>query len=334
MEHGSKRSVIKIHRRKRRSIIAAYVSGKLPLCQIMHPSRMSSKSRRQLTNLLNSTESKYYNKLRRVVPNRLKRPPLRDYIRGIVPVSDMLAPKKISDIPAKRKELDRIIKQQNFGTPNTPYNMFSDRNSTSSVRSIEKKAKLMLEVSNDTKLVLCDRPQHTEIVATNTSRISNSRLSNWSSKKESNSTQNTDCYNTSQSMSVVTGESIKMSHDTGDMKPGKLACAEYDSKKIKDCSEGLAECGRTEKSKGLRIQERTTPPSTIKRRNSQSVKLFEKEYFAQILKKHEYVEQRLIRQIIHLRKDRDKYRNAYNDLIKIHRILAERWFQFRQISVD
>lgn len=333
MEHGSKRSVIKKHRRKRRSIIAAYVSGKLPLCQIMHPSRMSSKSRRQLTNLLNSNESKYYTKLRRVVPNRLKRPPLRDYIRGIVPVSDMLAPKKISDIPAKRKELDRIVEQQNFGTPSTPYNMFSDRNRTSSVRSIEKKAKLMLEVSNNWKLVLCDRCQHTETTP-NTSRISNSRLSNWSSKKESNSTQNTDYYNTSQSMSTVTGESIKLSHDTGDMKPGKLICAEYDSKKVQDCSEGLAECGRTEKSKASRIQEHTTPPNTITRRNSQSVKLFEKEYFTQILKKHEYIEQRLIRQIIHLRKDRDKYKNAYNDLIKIHQILAERWFQFREISVD
>lgn len=328
MEDGSKRlTPIKKHRRKYRSVIAAYVSGKLPLCQIMHPSRLTSKSRRQQRLNLHSDERKYLAKLNRVIPSRLKRPPLKDYIKGVVPLSAMLGAEKISDIPATRKMLNRIVEQQNFGTPDT---LFSGRGrATASVRNTEK-AKSMLEVSS--KYSFSERSTQYKDTA-NTSKISDARLPSWTSRPESGCAQKIGGLDVSETPSTVAVEST-MAHETGDMKPSILAGSEFDLRTAKECDGAIVEYGRPDKSKASRMLEHPSTQNRLTRRYSASMKLLEREYFLKMLKSHEYVEQRLIRQIIYLRKDRDRYRNAYHDLVKIHKILAERWLQFRQLSID
>lgn len=82
-------------------------------------------------------------------------------------------------------------------------------------------------------------------------------------------------------------------------------------------------CPPSRHSAGPSLRWRTTSANFTKRQN-----------LLELIKSHENVEQCLVKQIIHLRRERDKYRHAYIDLVKIHKILANRWFQFKKINID
>lgn len=60
----------------------------------------------------------------------------------------------------------------------------------------------------------------------------------------------------------------------------------------------------------------------------------ERQNLLALIRSHENVEQCLVKQIVHLRRERDRYRHAYIDLVKIHKILANRWFQFKKLNID
>lgn len=351
MEHGGKKLVIKNGRRRFKSIIAAYVSGKLPLHKIVHPSRITEK---RLRHLMNDLDLNSYPKVvgRPLRANRRKRPLLRDYINGTVPVTAIMAPEKITDISAKKEERKKIAQVQNFSDGQDLYRSVSQTNSrhvkswwqsmaySTATSSSDESSSPFSPENNDTK---------------NDTRRITARSHSSEQFDESTKAAKTGTIPTTSALGTSIWTSIAGMNTEGsrattrtDLTIDDVEKEANDDKNLDSDSTVEGERQSTKDDHFISIKEELLPgEGDIKSKRSPDEKKWSinatepslspmhlQKYFVRLLKNHEYIEQRLLRQIICLRKDRDRYRNSYNNLRKIHKILADKWYQFRKISID
>jgi hypothetical protein len=367
MEDDSKKLVIKNGRRRSKSVIAAYVSGKLPLHKIVHPSRLTAKNiQRHLVNHLDLNSYTVPGKPLRA--NRTKRPLLRDYINGIVPVTAMLTPEKITDISTKREEQKKIAQVQNFPDWENLHRLSSQANKnfrswwkltncsagTSSVsdekslyqrreRNDSAKNSTLKMSANDNCIHSLTPNQYESTQITSTGSVhpsSASRTSVWTLVTNSledinnNSSANLAKNETIDNETISSAMNTVNDEHSGD---GAESHANVKSELVSTKDESFVsiqdECPPGEGCQNPRVcfGEGKLDANIASHLMPQ---IYVHQCFLTMLQNHKFVEHRLLKQIIRLRKDRDRYRNSYNNLRKIHKILADRWYQFRKISLD
>ncbi len=354
MEDGERRKRLKsknkeLKKRKQiKSIIAAYVSGKVPLCKIMNPSRLSTKRNPNVKldlNRLNACERTLA--LPKTVPNRQKRPTLKDYIDGNVSVSQMIAPQKINEIPSKRKEFEKFMRKQNHGTHESYYRGCENLFRTTIAYDIIDKLEDADRKDDEAKSI------ESKLFAPGTSTVSKYSSDEPSSNSKIKNTPDT-VPSSTLSLSASTIISSKVFND--DPREDKLQHLEKGSFQLRvspvisnletksKISENFGDSTSIESNKAAfdslaksfssKYSSNRCQIHHLSRRHTGSMRLYERQEFLNIIKNHENVEECLIKQIIHLRKERDKYQTLYVGLIKIHKILANRWFQFKRLNID
>ncbi|KAK7603040.1 hypothetical protein V9T40_003039 [Parthenolecanium corni] len=308
-----------------KSIIAAYVSGKVPLSKMMNPSRLTApKNRNFESDIRKADRSADLPKASRGAANsRHKR---KIGVNNASTNSNLVEQKEVI------AECQELKKQW-------PAVQSKDQHANSLVTSCKDDGEVGVQdvqmCSTCSKTFISDTCSIKASTASSTKSLPLKAKSEAVSTFEKTTTASfevpvaaaTPASTTSRSEEVsqqdstprkqtapVTGSWGQSSPNLFDMYPfdyDSFAC--YLTKK----------CSQSRHSAGPSLRWRTTSANFTKRQN-----------LLELIKSHENVEQCLVKQIIHLRKERDKYRHAYIDLVKIHRILANRWFQFKKLNID
>lgn len=326
-------------RRIIKSKIAAYIKGKINLSGIMHPSRITTVDRKR------NPRCEMINQLPAPVElhHRLKKPRkmplLKDYIAGKVPVSEMLPPGKMNEIPPKVKQL-QLFQMRNFFSPewtNPSYSLIKSKN----ISKFEHNAKPVCS-SNSRKPSDFKEPPEPCGEAGDTVEDTKDSVFNSGSKssvksisqeltysdkpshsplKEDNFTSSCSkhsCYSLTETISNQWNQNITLTAP-------KLSPVLSISTPLKS----------TSPSDKFTPVLSTSPPSKSKSSGlsitSIQHMLDEKE---RIIKAHESIENHLIRQIIHLRRSRDTYKRAFKDLRTLVKVLSERSYHLRKLDID
>ncbi|XKL62758.1 hypothetical protein PGB90_002591 [Kerria lacca] len=335
-------------RKKRKhikSIVAAYISGQLPLWKIMHPSRLTLKNKNHPRAFdINEIEKM---SIQKRIPNLPKQQILKDYIDRNETVSTIPI-KKISEVSSKSKESNKTASvKNNFSLPSN-----SCKSYKSSQRSELVDGNWLNRENKSVKSV--------ESILMNRSSSMNAQSLMWSKTPDikkfsfgdtSLSMRINDTNDIKNSLCSSVGKSVRSTnsskaddsyrYDFQSLEPTEEVMYNINNKNHKLKTPSICEelkqraQARFESfSNSLKNSSSRSTSTNLSKRYIGSIKLHEREKFLNLIKSHENVEECLIKQIIHLRKERDRYKRSYVDLIKIHKILANKWFQFSKLNID
>lgn len=300
-----------------KSIIAAYVSGKVPLSKMMNPSRLTAPKNRNCEGDIRRTDrsAEVPKAPILVATSRHKR---KNGENGVF-TNSSLAEQKESAV--QNGELDKLW-------PSKSHDQFTDSllvsckaGSEAGVRDAQMCTSCSKSFSKDVSTASSIKSLPVKMKSEGTSTFVKgatvsfdvpvatpaSRVSESEDPIQQDSTPR-------KQISLVAANLEQSTPTMFDLNPfdyDSFAC--YLTKK----------CPSNRHSAGPSLRWRTTSANFAKRQN-----------LLELIKSHENVEQCLVKQIVHLRRERDKYRHAYIDLVKIHKILANRWFQFKKINID